>query len=240
MLNAILICSIYVAILFGISKLFGVKYTEILKTTENIKKGIVYPIGISALLLSIFAYSFGWLPGVLKFEPVVVKPLLWIIPLATAVAIVARFYKANLRAFDKKGPWLLALGALIVGFSEELLVRGIAVSALQDSGYSILLTGVISSLIFGILHFMNYFNGQDIKKTSIQVAGTILMGLNFYIILVISGTLWAPILAHFLYDLSIFFFCSDPKLEDSLVSKIISVATIAMFVLPVAGLILLI
>ena len=87
---------------------------------------------------------------------------------------------------------------------------------------------------------MNYFNGQDIKKTSIQVAGTILMGLNFYIILVISGTLWAPILAHFLYDLSIFLLGPDPKLEDSLASKIISIATIAMFVLPLAGLIFLI
>lgn len=239
MLTAILICSIYVALLFGLTKFFGVKYTDLIKNTENIKKGIVYPIGIATTLLVIFSYVFSWLPEVMSFEPAVKKPILWIIPLVTTVAIIARFYKAHLSAFNKKGILFLVIGTFIVGVSEELLVRGIAVSSLEEAGYSVLLTGVISSLIFGLLHFMNYFNGQDIKKTSVQVFGTVLMGLNFYVILVISGTLWVPIIFHFLYDLSILLLGPDPKLDNSLVSKVISIATLAMFVLPVIGLVFL-
>lgn len=237
MITAVIICALYVLLLIGLVKLFGVKYTDFIKSTENIKKGIIYPIGIGTVLLVAFAYMFDWLPDVFTFTPKVDEPVLWLIPAATLITTFARFYKANLRAFDRKGIILLILGSLIIGFSEELLVRGIAVSALQDAGYSVLLTGIISSLIFGVLHFMNYFNGQNLKKTSIQVAGTVLMGLNFYIIFVISGTLWLPIIAHALYDLSIFLLGPDPKIPDSFAAKVISISTLAMFILPIAALI---
>ena len=236
MLSAILICTIYVLLLLGLAKLFGVKYTDIIKNTDNIKRGIVFPIGIASYLLLIFAVYYGWLPDVLSFDPRVTNPILLLIPFATIVSIVARFSKMKLNSFDRTGIILLVMGTLIIGFSEELLVRGIAVHALQKDGYSIVVIGILSSLIFGLLHFMNFFNGQDIKKTTIQVGGTILMGLNFYIILVITGTLWAPIVVHFLYDLSIFALGPDPKLEKSLTSNIISISTIAMFILPVLGL----
>jgi membrane protease YdiL (CAAX protease family) len=223
--------------LFTITKSFGVKYTEIIKNTHNIQYGIVFPIGIGAILLTLFALSFGWLPSVLSFSPRVDIPILWIIPLASVVAIAARFSVAKLAHFEPKGLAYLILGTLVVGYSEELLVRGITVSALQHANYSVLLVGIISSTIFGLLHFMNYFNGQDLNKTSIQVVGTILMGLNFYFVFILSGTLWLSIIIHALYDLSIFTMGPDPKTPDGIIGQVISIATLATFILPVIGLI---
>lgn len=240
MISSVIICALYLLILLIFSKIFGVKYTEIIKSNNNIKKGIIYPVGLSAILLIIFAYYFDWLPDVLSFSPKVNQLFLWLIPAITILSIIARFILINPKAFQKNGLILLSAGTLLVGFSEELLVRGIAVSALQNAGYSVLVAGIASSVIFGLLHFMNYFMGQDIKKTSIQVASTVLMGLNFYIIYVISGSLWFPIILHFLYDFSILGMGPNPDLSNKKLASFIAATTIGMFVLPVFGLFFLI
>jgi membrane protease YdiL (CAAX protease family) len=234
MSKAILISSIYLALLFLFTKIFGIKYTEIINNNENIKKGIIYPVGIATIFLTVYALIFNWLPEVFSFSPTVNQPILWLVPFAIFVGIVARFLKLNKKAFQKNGFILLAIATLIVGFSEELLVRGIAVNSLLNSGYSVLLTGIISSFIFGLLHFINYFNGQDIKKTTVQVIGTILMGLNFYIIFIITGSLWAPIIFHFLFDFSILAMGNKPKLDNAdPVANIIAISTFVSYVLPV-------
>lgn len=203
MISAIVICTLYVALLFGITKLFGVKYTEITKTTDNIKKGLLLPVSIVTIILTLFAVIFNWIPDVFTFSPRNENIILWVIPFIYVVGIFIRLQHAAWKDFTKKGLLYLFFGSLLVGFSEELLVRGVVVTALLDSGYTILLTGVISSVIFGALHIINYFNGQSFKITLLQVVATTLMGINFYVVFIITGTLWAPMLLHFIFDFSL-------------------------------------
>ncbi len=237
MLTAFIICSVYIFLLFVITKLFGIKYTEIIKNNHTIRNGIVFPVVIGTVILTSFAFYFDWIPGVFSYSPVINNPILWIIPIFTVISIVARFLKINRKYFQKNGLLLLAVGLFFVGFSEELLVRGIAVNALLEDGFSVMWAGIFSSLIFGLLHFMNYFNGQDIKKTTIQVLGTFLMGLNFYFIYILTGSLWYPIIAHFLYDFSILAMGDKPTLSSKdITTKVISISTVGMFILPVFGL----
>lgn len=240
MITAISICFFYVLLIFIFTKIFGVKYTEIGKNVKNIKRGIIYPIGITTLLLTTFAISLHWVPKVFKYSPQISQQILLVIPIVTIISIFARFSLLRGTLHNKKRLLFLSMATLIVGFSEELLVRGIAVSALQNAGYSVILVGVFSSLIFGALHFVNYFNGQDVRKTATQVAGTICMGLNFYFILILSGTLWLPILIHFLYDFSILSLGVDFTFPNTVTTKVVTVSTLLMFILPVIGLLFLI
>lgn len=203
MITGIAICIIYILLLFGVTKLFGVKYTDILKSTTNIKIGILYPVGIATILITVFAVVFKWAPGVFTFTPRVDQPWFWVIPGLYIVGIIVRLTHAAWEDLGKRAIAYIFVGTAFVGFSEELLVRGILVTALLDSGYSVFVTGLLSSVIFGVLHFVNYFNGQSIKTTLMQVIGTILAGLTFFAMLVVSGTLWLPILIHFLFDFSI-------------------------------------
>ena len=212
MIQAIIICSVYLALLISVTKYFGIKYTEIAQNTNNILKGIIYPVGICTVLLTVFAYSTGWLPKVFTYSPRITSPWLWAIPLVLLFGILVRLSYLQSSHLDRKALGLLLLGTFFVGFSEELLVRGIAVGLLQRANLSVLLVGIISSLIFGLLHFANLSLGQDIRKTGAQVAITTLMGINFYVIYVISGTLWLPIVLHALYDFSLLLM--DPKYSD--------------------------
>jgi membrane protease YdiL (CAAX protease family) len=60
------------------------------------------------------------------------------------------------------------------------------------------------------------------------------MGLNFYIILIITGSLWAPIIFHFLFDFSILAMGNKPKLDNAdPVANIIAISTFVSYVLPV-------
>lgn len=239
MLAAIIICFVYVVFLLGLSKYFKVAYTEILKSTDNIKKALFYTVGISTVLLTAFAYAFDWLPGVLSFSPKVDKPILWIIPALVLAGAIWRFTHAKWKSFTSEGVFFLVLGAFLVGFSEELLVRGIVAGSLFDHGFSLFWVAVLSSVIFGVAHSVNYFNGQDAKTTGGQVIMTSFIGLNFFIAYVISGTLWLPIFLHFIHDLSLFAQGGEINAENKDTQKGEVYIVIAMLVLPVLALFLL-
>lgn len=62
----------------------------------------------------------------------------------------------------------------------------------------------LSSAAFGLMHFMNFFLGQDLVPTLIQVGSAFAIGTVFYILRRTTGTLiWAMVL-HAAWDFSVF------------------------------------
>ncbi len=89
--------------------------------------------------------------------------------------------------------WQLALVAAAAGFGEELLFRGLVQAGLAKligapAGPWAAL--VAASLVFGLFHWLN--------KTYALLA--MVAGLYFGALLVATGSLWPPIVAHALYD----------------------------------------
>jgi membrane protease YdiL (CAAX protease family) len=95
------------------------------------------------------------------------------------------------------------VGTALVGFSEELLTRGILVDLVQADGRGPLAVALITSILFGLLHGANVVNGQDARTTVLQVVSTAITGLALFACLAVSGTLWLPVVVHFLFDLSL-------------------------------------
>ena len=219
MIQGIIICFVYVALLTALSKLSGIKYTDLIKNEHNIKKGMLIPIGIGTLLLTIYAFVRDFIPTVFTYTPRFSNLLLWIVPVVIILGILLRVPRWNLRSFTKRSIIYLVLGAFIVGFSEELLVRGIFVNLLQQSGYSVLVVGLLSSVIFGVMHGINFLTGQNAKTTAGQMFTTTLIGFNFYVVLVLTGSLWVPIVLHALHDLSLFLCGGEINKTDGEVSK---------------------
>lgn len=233
MITAILLCAVYVGILFLLSKYTGVPYTDLNKNTHTIRRGIVLPVGIATILLTLYAFLAGFIPDVFSFEPISQSLVPWLMPIAFAAIIIVRACFIRLRTYGRAGFLWLLFGTALVGFSEELLVRGIVVHLLQESGYGVLVVGILSSVLFGVMHVINYFNGQTLAKTGVQVAATVIMGIGFYISLVVSGTLWLPIVLHWLYDFTILALGHNPKFSAKK-ERYLSVAAIVLFVVPVA------
>lgn len=127
------------------------------------------------------------------------------LPLLVALALLDRFPIGPLKSLKEIAHDLiarlfrgasylqLAVISLAAGFGEELLFRG-----LVQAGVARLIGGeigpwialVIASVLFGVCHWLN--------TTYALLA--MLAGLYFGLLLMLSGSLWTPIIAHAAYD----------------------------------------
>lgn len=102
---------------------------------------------------------------------------------------------------------LLVITALMVGISEELLIRGILINGLIDYDGKVTVSTIrkaiiISSAVFGALHIFNVFTGVTFLAAFIQALNAALMGIFFGTLYIRSGkNLWPCILIHALWDL---------------------------------------
>ncbi len=132
--------------------------------------------------------------GVLATVPPLVA--LWILehtPLPALESVRQVAEQVIGRMFPNPRWWQLAAVSLAAGFGEEMLFRGLAQAGLAhliggDWGPWIALA--IASVVFGLFHFLN---------STYAILATI-AGLYFGWLLIATGSLWPPIVAHALYD----------------------------------------
>lgn len=203
MLLGIVVCVVYVALLIGLQRASGVRYDHITDSPETMRKGVVVPVAVCTVLLIAFAAATDRLGDAFTYSPRAASVWLWAVPAVIALGIVLRLVRAP---WSDAGTayigWAL-VGTALVGFSEELLVRGLLVDLVQADGRGPVVVALVTSVVFGLLHGANVINGQDARTTAIQVLGTIVTGLALFASLAVSGTLWLPIALHFLFDFSL-------------------------------------
>ncbi|WP_078553834.1 CPBP family intramembrane glutamic endopeptidase [Bacillus alkalicellulosilyticus] len=88
--------------------------------------------------------------------------------------------------------------AITAGFCEELIFRGVMVYYFSHLPFelSVFAIGLITSIFFGIVHLYQGWKG---------VLLTGYLGGVFYFLFVGSGSLWVPIIFHFLIDVKFVF-----------------------------------
>lgn len=93
---------------------------------------------------------------------------------------------------------LYALWALLVGFAEEGLLRGVVLRALLPGG--VMRAAVLSSLLFGLAHLTNAFAGRNPTGTVVQAVYATFIGIGFAGPFLRSGTLWPAVVLHGMID----------------------------------------
>ncbi|MEY2984442.1 MAG: hypothetical protein RLZZ568_1059 [Cyanobacteriota bacterium] len=155
-------------------------------------------MGVTAVLLLIVAKLWQWLGEIYLMRLVLTaKDGLLGVTLAGAIiiasGIIYRLWPAYRNSADAYlafvikpliWPDLLWLG-LLPGLSEELLFRGVMLSALGMNGLAV----IVSSLVFGVLHLSN------IQQWPYVVWATI-VGLALGFAAIATGNLFVPIVAH--------------------------------------------
>lgn len=164
----------------------------------------VIPILIGGLLLVGFGASARWLRSVFARQPIRGRGWMWIAVAVVLLFNVLRFASVDYSAagFDWVAAWLLA--GLLIGFAEELLTRGYVVRIMRSSGQSEIAVGLVSAALFALLHAFNFFTGQPLVSTLLQMLYTFFFGFCMYLALRVTGTIIAPILLHASTDPSIF------------------------------------
>jgi membrane protease YdiL (CAAX protease family) len=134
-----------------------------------------------------------------------------------AVAVVSG--QISLFFGEKESPYALALrpqtalerfvwvGAMSpsAGFCEEIIFRGIAISVAFALGADAVIAVVATSFLFAL--------GHAVYGTTWMV-GTMVLGIASAVVVLWSGSLWPAIIAHTLYDMTVYYVFDDPAASD--------------------------
>jgi membrane protease YdiL (CAAX protease family) len=199
----IVVFVLYAGLVIGFWAAFGVDYDRVSDTRTNVMEAVVIPIGAGALLLAIAATVLGWWRPAL-FEPRRVgHGWMYLTPVAMVAVGVVNLGAADWERVDGSFVLTLAVGTLLVGFSEEMLTRGLAIVGFRGSVPE-RHVWLFSCLMFGVLHSINAFFGQGVGATVQQMVFAFAAGIAFYITRRITGTIIVTMLIHAFWDFSTF------------------------------------
>jgi membrane protease YdiL (CAAX protease family) len=205
LLNALIIVVGYVVFLTLLQKLAGVPYADIAKSSANMLYGVLIPVAIGSLVLTSIALWSGWWKDLWR-DKYHIKDHAWmhIFSIIIVIQIIANLISGNISSLDAQFIIYAFIGTAFVGYSEELLTRGLLVRGARGSGFTEVKVFLIVMLVFGCIHGVNIVNGQGVITTLEQIITAGLAGGVLYTIFRKSGFLVVPMAFHGLYDFSIF------------------------------------
>ncbi|NCY17867.1 MAG: CPBP family intramembrane metalloprotease, partial [Actinobacteria bacterium] len=169
-------------------------FGDVAASADNTRDGVVIPVLASSIYLTVVTSLLGWWRPAL-FEPKQrPKVPTWMraIPVLGVLVSVINIVRSEHRGDFTTTHWMwIIIGFLLVGYSEELMTRGLLVTGFRSAMPEIRVM-YISALLFGVMHGLNIFFGQAVGTTIVQVIGTIPMGILFYLLRRVSGGLILP------------------------------------------------
>ena len=120
-------------VLFGaMFKLSGVDYDDIVSTSDNALKAVVIPLAILATILVVTTTAFGWWKPVLRDGKRAGGQLI-AVPIVMVVLVIVGVNYVRLGELDTSLLVWIAIGTALVGFSEELVYRGLIVVSFRST-----------------------------------------------------------------------------------------------------------
>jgi membrane protease YdiL (CAAX protease family) len=170
-------------------------------TTGSIIGGLWVTVGLGSLIGLVAVAVLGW------WRPVFIDNQrlprwIWLFPAVMIDAIAAGVSYGNLSEKGLTYTLMLLLGCLFIGVSEELMFRGIGVTAFRRAGLTEGQVALWTCVLFGLAHATNIFSEGVSALT--QVLITAVAGYFFYLIRRVSGLLVVSMVVHGLWDFGLF------------------------------------
>ncbi|WP_068111068.1 CPBP family intramembrane glutamic endopeptidase [Tropicimonas marinistellae] len=202
--TAAIVYVIYTLVIFGTWFATDANYLT-LTDPDRIATTTVLPLFFGAIFLAATLSYLGW------WRPVMTEDrrggpgwTLWGILVVTGGFILLNLTAADWSQIAATHLTFLFLAAILVGFNEEALTRGVLVVGGRGSTQSETLVWFVSSLLFGLMHLPNALFGLPPFAAVAQVGFAFLAGSGFYLLRRLSGTILLPMFVHAAWDFSTF------------------------------------
>jgi uncharacterized protein len=227
--NALIIVACYTVYIFLAMYLSGIPYTDFAKSSSNMLFGVLIPVGIGSVLLTIVALWSGWWKDLWR-DKYQIKGHNWmyIFVVLAVIAIIGNLIKGNIGSLDTTLIVTIFIATAFVGYSEELLTRGLLIRGARGSGFSEVKVFLIVMLVFGLFHGINILLGQNVVTTLQQMVLAGLGGGVYYAIFRKTGFLVVTMILHALFDFSLL---SQSMTQYALIGLLVYVATYLSYVL---------
>lgn len=208
-LTALAVYVAYNGIIFATWRWVGADYTR-LSEPGRIATNIVLPLVLGAVFMALVVTTLGWwAPAWRDATPAASRWTLPLVLLPMAAAIAANLSTVSWSTVAPSHIAWLAAGAVLVGFNEELLARGVLVTGLRRAGANERAVWLGSSLLFGAMHLPNALFGLPPVNAMVQCGLAFVVGGAFYVLRRTSGVVWLPMLMHGSWDFSTFSLASS-------------------------------
>ena len=207
--KALVAAVVYLALYLGAGALIGrfagdlIDRDDLAATPESVFFALALPPLVGGVILLLFAWSLGWLRPLFSRRPQHARGWMWIAPALVAAAIVLRLAGTDYGSYTVASVAAVFLAGLFVGFSEELLTRGLVVDLLRRRGYGEWAVMLLSTLVFALLHSANLLSGFSLDTVLLTIGFAFGFGICMYLTLRVTGSLLVPMLLHALYDPSV-------------------------------------
>jgi len=191
-----------ILLIWTIITIFGARliYSGDVSLGDVVKTGIAWQIFAAALFLIGVIRFFNWRDLGLRRPQSGTLRLLWL-PLLILAMMGIMAVLSGLPPVPVF--FMILLNTFLVGFSEEVMFRGIFYSALRDRRP--IWTAIIwTSVAFGAVHVLNGFVTGDFGTATVQAFAAAASGLVFIAIRLRTGSLWIGIVYHTLWDWILF------------------------------------
>jgi membrane protease YdiL (CAAX protease family) len=195
----------YTVVIFTSWAVVGLDYDEVGNTVESVRNGVTISVGLGTIYLIVATTILGWWRPAIREPRRIGSRWMWAIPILLMLGALVNIGTTRFDRIDDVGPYVayLAIGCLFVGFSEELLTRGLAIVGGRGSMHE-RWVWVFSGVIFGLLHAPNAAFGQSVRGTVSQIGFAFVAGLTYYVTRRISGTLIVTMVLHAFWDFGVF------------------------------------
>ena len=157
---------------------------------------LVLPILLTGILLFLFVVSLKWTREIFGRQPGRGSGWMWIAVVMVVIPIVLRVFATDWSEYTVGTVLTTLLLGLCIGFTEELISRGVAVDLLRRGGFGERAVMLLSSAVFALLHTTNLLSGQPLLTVGITVVYAFVFGIMMYLVLRVTGSIIWPMLLH--------------------------------------------
>jgi membrane protease YdiL (CAAX protease family) len=194
---------VYTIILSTIQQSSGVQYDEFFDSASNTWRAPVLALGIGSVLLLAFVAWARWDMLWRDPERLPMTRWTWILLGTFTLCVVIRAVGIAWADIDTELLVAVLCLGVLVGFSEEILFRGIFLRSMRNGRMSEGAAALWTAAAFGLFHLPNVFLGTGLTGLSqIVLAG--LSGIALYYFRVAYGAIVVGMVMHGLFDVTTF------------------------------------
>ncbi len=233
---AIAVFVVYTIVFIGLWKQSGVDYADALATADNTLRAPVRSLVGGSIVLVVFLVWARWDHVFADWRRMRMGFWLWLPAGLILVAVALQFAGVAWGEFTGEHLLWIVVAAVLVGFAEETLFRGIILRALREGGRREGVVVLVSSLWFGFFHVTNLVTGSPVAAVAGQVGAASCAGIALYLWRRATGSLVGGMVVHGLWDMSLFLLGAH-KLADSLMPQLGTLVGEIMYLTAVVALI---
>jgi hypothetical protein len=200
------VMAVYFAIYLSTSKvaanLADRSYSEgaVLSSAGAVFIQLTVALIVGSLVLIVFTTVMGWNAEIFGRQSIYRSRWMWLAPVIILTPIILRVLGIDWGGRALSVTMMMMATGLLIGLSEELLFRGVAVKMLRSGGHREFSVAAVSSLLFGVAHSLNIFSGGQVSTVGTTVLYTFAFGILMYLSMRVIGFIVAAMLLHGLTD----------------------------------------